>query len=292
MKHSYMWLIICVTVWGSNFVLGKILLQSFSPSILTMLRLICIVLMLSLIGLVSRQSFIPLAWRELRHLVLLGCVGVFLNQWTFFMGLRTVDSTIAALILATTPIATGLLAAIFLKERVTLRAIGGSFIAMIGIYWVIGGGGKIAFSWGLMWIFLTMLTFAIMIVLTRKLADRLPPLQTTLYSNVVGLLVSIPVAFMVDQPIRLASSSSYSSWLLLICSAIAVHGICNLVWNVHIRNINASKASILSNLEPFIAMITGFILLHKPITGVQLAGSCLIIGGVVWVTLQKRSVGD
>ena len=46
MLKAYTFLTICVVVWGSNFVFGKILVQDSSPTLLTMLRLLFIVLFL------------------------------------------------------------------------------------------------------------------------------------------------------------------------------------------------------------------------------------------------------
>ena len=43
MFKSYVWLTFCVVVWGSNFVFGKILVQYFSPALVTSLRLCMIV---------------------------------------------------------------------------------------------------------------------------------------------------------------------------------------------------------------------------------------------------------
>ncbi len=120
MLKAYGWLILCIVMWGSNFVFGKILVQHFSPSMLTMLRLLFIVLFL--IGLTTyKKGFKRVNKTDLLTLFALGVVGVFINQWTFFVGLQTADPTTSALILATTPILTGFLAAIFLKEKLTIR---------------------------------------------------------------------------------------------------------------------------------------------------------------------------
>ena len=54
MLKAYAWLTFCVMVWGSNFVFGKILVQDFSPTVLTMVRLLFIVLFL--IGLSSQKN--------------------------------------------------------------------------------------------------------------------------------------------------------------------------------------------------------------------------------------------
>ena len=286
---SYFWLTFCVVMWGSNFVFGKILMQYFSPSIVTMLRLLMIVLFLISLSIFYRSKQKIAFKKDLVILLLLGIIGVFLNQWSFFAGLETADPTTAALILATTPIVTGFLAAIFLKEKITLRMVFGSLVAMIGIFYVVTNGSlaSVQIDKGLIWIVVTMVTFALMIIMTRYLGQRIDPFTITLYSNVIGFMISLPFAVFVDKPIRI--STDVSAWALLIGTAIVVHGIATLIWNNHIRNVDASKASILSNIEPFVAMVVGLILLTKPVTGIELLGSLFIVAGVLLSTYQKNS---
>ncbi|MFT4416799.1 DMT family transporter [Fredinandcohnia humi] len=291
MLKAYAWLTFCVMVWGSNFVFGKILVRDFSPTLLTMLRLLFIVLFL--IGLFSyKKHFKRVNRSDLLAIFFLGVIGVFINQWSFFVGLQTADPTTSALILATTPIITSVLAAIFLKEKLTIRMLIGSIVAIIGIYLVVANGNlsSLHIDKGLLWIVITMITFAIMIIMTRLLSHRIDPLTITLYSNVVGLIVSIPFAFLLDTPLQI--SSKMSDWSFLIGTAVVVHGIATLIWNKNIRHVDASKASILSNLEPFVAMIMGLILLYKPITGPEILGSLFIVGGVVLSTYQRKKINS
>jgi drug/metabolite transporter (DMT)-like permease len=291
MLKAYAWLTFCVMVWGSNFVFGKMLVQDFSPALLTMLRLLFIVLFL--IGLSSyKKHFKRINKSDLLAVFFLGIIGVFINQWSFFVGLQTADPTTSALILATTPILTSVLAAIFLKEKLTIRMLLGSIVAIIGIYFVVAKGNlsSLHIDKGLLWIVITMITFAIMIIMTRLLSHRIDPLSITLYSNVVGLIVSIPFVFLLDTHVHL--SSKISDWSFLIGTAVIVHGIATLIWNNNIRHVDASKASILSNLEPFVAMIMGLILLYKPITGAELLGSLFIVGGVVLSTYQRKKLNS
>ncbi|TFJ91939.1 DMT family transporter [Lentibacillus salicampi] len=286
MLKTYLWLTFCVTVWGSNFVFGKILVNDFSPAALTSLRLLFIVFFL-MIFILPRHGLRKISPRDWVWILLLGVVGVFINQWSFFEGLVTADSTTSALILATAPILTGVLAAVFLKEKFTSRMLLGSIIAIIGIYFVVSeGGAALHLERGLLWIVITMVSFAILIIITRILSQRISPVITTLYSNVIGLIVSLPVVFVMDNPVTL--SGNWQGWGLLIVTAIVVHGIATLVWNHHIRYADASKASILSNLEPFVAMVMGVLLLQKPITVPEMTGSLFIVGGVIFATWQRR----
>ncbi|MBO1004001.1 DMT family transporter [Pseudogracilibacillus auburnensis] len=287
MVRAYTALTICVAIWGSNFVFGKMLVQDFSPSLLTTLRLFFIVLLLFGLSL-HKPLKVKLKPSEWVAVIALGVVGIFMNQWSFYKGLETADPTTAALILATTPIVTGFLASIFLKEKITLPMLGGSVVAITGIYFVVSDGKSLSLETdkGLMWITVTMVSFAIMIIMTRGLSLKFDPLTITLYSNIVGFIVSIPFVFLLDNPLQM--STRFSSWALLIGTAIIVHGIATLMWNNYIRYVNAARAAILSNLEPFIAMVMGLILLSKPITGVELIGSLFIVGGVVLSTYQRR----
>src|SRR5699024_6056964 len=177
-----------------------------------------------------------------------------------FVGLETADPTTAALILATTPILAGVLAAIFLHEKITIRMGIGSLVAIIGIFYVVTKGDfkKIQIDEGLIWIVLTMVTFAIMIILTRYLGNRIDAFSITIYSNIIALLISVPFTFSYAEPVRI--EAPVSMWLFLIITGIVVHGLATLLWNNHIRNVEASKASILSNLEPFVALVRGYLL--------------------------------
>jgi drug/metabolite transporter (DMT)-like permease len=285
MLKAYSWLTFCVIVWGSNFVFGKILVQDFSPTLLTSLRLFFIVLFL--IGLSSHKKHVKrLDKTVLFAIVSLGAIGVFINQWTFFVGLQTADPTTSALVLATTPIVTSFLAAIFLKEKITIRMFLGSIVAILGIYFVVtkGSFSSITVDTGLIWIVITMFTFAIMIIITRVLSQKIDPLTITLYSNIVGFILSIPFVFILDHPLQM--SAKLSDWALLIGTAVVVHGLATLIWNNNIRHVDASKASILSNLEPFVAMIMGLFLLFKPVTGIEIIGSLFIVGGVLISTVR------
>ncbi|MFF2529649.1 DMT family transporter [Brevibacillus sp. NPDC058079] len=284
MLRSYLLLIFCVTAWGSNFVFGKMLVAEFSPLFLSAMRLLFIVLFL-LIWSRGCLKMPKLSRTDWLLLAVLGVVGVFINQWSFYKGLVTADPTTSALILALTPITTALLAALFLKESLTGRMAIGSVIGTSGVLFVIYTGAELHFDVGILWIVLTMLTFATSIILVRLLGHRLPPLVTTLVSNLIGfgsmlpfVLISIPAATV---------STSLSSWLLLFVTAVVMHGIVTLIWNSQLQKVGAAKAAMFANLEPFIAMLFGLLLLAKPVTAVQFFGAILIIAGVTLTTTSK-----
>lgn len=286
---SYIWLIICVIIWGSNFVFGKILVDYFSPATITVYRLLMITFfLLSLKWLFYRDRQI-IRKEHILWIVLFGVFGVFVNHFTFYQGLVTADPTSAALVLATTPIMASLMATVFLKEKFTLKMGIGSIIAIIGVSYVATGGDflNVAIDRGLFWIVGTMLTFASMIIITRYLGGKVDPFHLTLYGTIVGLIASIPLAFFTNTT-KEYQHPDWKIWLLLIVTAIGVHGIATIMWNRYIRDVEAAKASMLTNLEPFVAMVFGLVLLANPVTAVELVGAVFIIVGVSLSTYEGK----
>ncbi|MBA2936932.1 EamA family transporter [Paenibacillus sp. CGMCC 1.16610] len=282
MLRSYLLLIFCVTVWGSNFVFGNILVQQFSPLFIAMARLLFISLFL--IGYTwIWHRFLPISKQEWKLLILLGIIGVFINQWSFYQGLETADPTTSALILALTPITTALLAALFLKEALSISMLVGSLMAILGIFLVVFNGSRLEFHIGHLWIFITMITFAISIVLVRLLARRLPPIIITVYSTLVGFGTMVPIVLAGGTGWNISHEAW--AWILLIVTAILMHGIVTLVWNSQLQKVGAAKAAMFSNLEPFVAMIFGYLVLGQLVTSQQMFGSVFIVGGVTLASL-------
>ena len=77
--------------------------------------------------------------------------------------------------------------------------------------------------------------------------------------------------------------------MLLIGSALLIQGLCAIIWNNQIRKVGAAKASVFLNLQPFVAMVLGYLILGNPVTFTQVGGSILIVGGVILSTLQNMS---
>ncbi|MCZ8515508.1 EamA family transporter [Paenibacillus filicis] len=287
MLRSYLLLMVCVTIWGSNFVFGNLLVKQFSPLFLCMGRLFFISLFLLSYTWVRRR-FIAIHQHEWKLLILLGIIGVFINQWSFYQGLQTADPTTSALILALTPITTALLAVLFLKETFTMAMLIGSLAAISGVFLVVYNGTELHFTIGHLWIFVTMLTFAISIVLVRLLSRRLPPLITTVYSTLIGFGTIVPVAL--SQGTGWVVSHEGWAWALLLLTAILMHGVVTLIWNSQLQKVGAAKAAMFSNLEPFVAMVVGYLVLGQLVTSQQLLGSLFIVGGVTLasLTLPKK----
>ncbi|NGQ96706.1 EamA family transporter [Brevibacillus sp. SYP-B805] len=286
MIRSYLLLLFCVTAWGSNFVFGSILVKQFPPLFLADARLICTSLFL--LGYAwYTHTFVKIKRREWGLLFLLGLIGTLANQTAYFYGLLTTDATTASLILSLAPIVTAALAAFFLKEKFTPKMMIGSLLALTGTFFVVGNGAGLSFSKGVFLIAIAMVSFSLSMIIIRKLTESLHPFIATVYSTVAGTLFLTPAALLsVDSSARISHEAW--AWLLLIATAILMQGVCGIVWNQQLKIVGTGKAAIFLNLQPFVAMLMGFLLLGSKVTEVQIGGSVLIVAGVIVATVRSQ----
>ncbi|MEK3790036.1 DMT family transporter [Paenibacillus sp. FSL K6-1230] len=278
---------LCATLYGSNFVLGSLLLQAFPALHLSAYRLMVSSVFL-LVYLVATRRVMKITLRDSVYLVPFVLIGMLLHQVSFFTGLRTTDATTASLILSLAPIFTALFARLFLKETLTKRMAAGSMVALAGVFFVVGPGGSkgIAITEGVWTMFICMLAFSGSMILMRKLTERMDALVATVYTTVLGCVLVYPMAVWSEPHVQV--QPGFWWWVLLIGSALLIQGLCAVIWNAQIRKVGAAKASLFLNLQPFVAMVLGYITLGTPISLTQVAGSVLIICGVVLATVQGQ----
>ncbi|MGN7471214.1 DMT family transporter [Brevibacillus sp. SAFN-007a] len=286
MIRSYALLLFCVTLWGSNFVFGSMLVKEFPPLFLADVRLIFTSLFLVMYAWLTKK-FVKLTRRELGLLVLLGLVGTLANQTAYFNGLLTTDATTASLILSLAPIVTAILASLFLKEPFTLRMKLGSALALLGTFFVVGVGAGLSISKGVLLIVIAMVTFSASMIIIRKLTQTMQPFIATVYSTTAGTLFLTPAAMLTLDSAAQISREAWA-WVLLIVTAILMQGVCGIVWNSQLKTVGTGKAAIFLNLQPFVAMLVGFLLLGSQVTAIQVGGSLLIVAGVVVASVRSK----
>ncbi|WP_411843886.1 DMT family transporter [Salinicoccus sp. HZC-1] len=282
---TYPILLLCVIIWGSNFIIGKILVDHFDPYSITLIRLIAINLFLWIFA--SRYFTVPKVPPKVWSVIVIsGIIGIALNQYTFFLGLVTANPVTSALILALAPIMTAIFTLFVFSERRGVKFWLGALLALSGVVLSTFDGSAVFFGIGESVIILTMLTFAIFMVLIQWLSKYINAIQITLLTNIFGLILLIPFLPAADYG-RMAEAGA-PLWLLLIISGIIVHGISNMIWNREMPKVGAANASLLMNMEPFVAMLGAALVLGSTIRITEITGAVLIIAGVTLSLYRKR----
>ncbi|MEK5331699.1 MULTISPECIES: DMT family transporter [unclassified Lysinibacillus] len=287
---TYMILFSCVFFWASNFIIGAILIHHWDPIVISIYRLIVIVLFL---GCISWRFIIHLSVtrRDILLLIVAGILGVAINHYSFYASLQHTTPITAALILACAPIVTSLLNKIIYKEYRNSIFWIGAIISIVGVSMIITKGAFIGISIGKGEILslITMLSFALFLIIVNDLSARISAAAITFYTNLIGLIVLMPFGASIVAQKNMQVAFPY--WLLLIISAIVIHGISNLMWNRKMKEIGSTNASLLLNFEPAIAMILSAIILNQLPTSIQIYGSLLILLGIILCIYYKEIKG-
>ena len=122
---------------------------------------------------------------EMKSVLLIGIIGVAINQWSFYEGLQTADPTTAALILALTPVMTSILAVFILNEPLTAKLVIGEGLLLLECFcnWC---WAEVRLFRRVNMDFITMLSFSLSIVLIRKLGNRDDMFFITFFSSIFG----------------------------------------------------------------------------------------------------------
>ncbi|MHC4143838.1 MAG: DMT family transporter, partial [Planctomycetota bacterium] len=121
----YVKLLLTTMFWGVTFVAGKLAAQNVGPFSIGFLRFaIASTLLLALTR--KMEGKLPVLKKsQIIPVILLGMIGIFAYNVMFYKGLKIIEASRAALIIATCPIFITIFSALFLKEKITpIKALG------------------------------------------------------------------------------------------------------------------------------------------------------------------------
>lgn len=273
-------------VWGSSFTAIATALESFGPFTIAGGRIIVAALFLSLL-VVARGHRFPREAAVWGRLMFIGVAGTALPFTLIAWGQQSIDSSMAAIIMALTPLNTLIVAHLATHdERLSRRKLVGLVIGFLGVGLLFSGGGNggtaAAFAVGA--IYVGTLSYAISGVQMRKL-DHLPPVVMAAGMMICSLVVSLPLAFIVEDPdLTAASPLSLAAifYLGLFSSGLAV---VLMAWVIF--RVGAVFLSLSNYLVPLVGIALGITLLDETLSLWTLFAFALIMTGVA-VTARPR----
>lgn len=278
--------------WGSNFNAAAIVVTEVPPLVAASERFIIASLVIFIYMIIKAKNNIGVFKLNWLALILLGLCGITGFNLAFFIGLQTTSAINGALIMATSPVTTALIASIIDKHQVTWSQRVGMLISLIGVVLVISNGDitniiKLQFSGGDLIILLGNLAWAIYTVGCRKFIANSTPLQTTSFTMLFGSIGILLFSIYQGNLLKEIENISLSNHMILIYLAIAGAVLAYLFWNVGIKELGAATTSVFFNLVPVFTMLLALITGLIP-NVLQLVGAVLVIGGVIYTTGAYR----
>jgi drug/metabolite transporter, DME family len=273
-------LLTTVVLWALNLTVTRyILTHGFDPLPYATVRYGLAVAIFVAIALVAEGS-IRIARRDL-PLAALAALFIFLNQLSFVYALDRTGASTIALILGATPAFAAMIGLVLGLERLSRRFWIAAGISFAGVGLVaLGSGGDVSGDRrGIVLGICTAATWAAYSVAVGPLMERYSASRisvTALGLAWIGiLLVGLPQTAGQDLGV------GWEVWALLLFATLGPLVLTTILWFRVIHRIGASRATLVANLQPFIAAVFALVLLSESITRVQIVGGALIGGGIL-----------
>ena len=275
-------LLLMAFIWGVNIAVVKYGTLHLSPLAYNGVRVA-----IAAVSLLGIAAFMRDRWPERRDvlaLLLLGVLGNGLYQLLFIQGIAHTRAGNAALVLAATPAFVALLGWIRGSERIRPRGMLGIAISIVGIGLVISGTAPLAAGASTLYGDLLVLggcfCWAAFTVLLKPYTERVNAVQVagiTMAGGVVPLLAISAPAIAATAWTRVP----LMAWGAIVFSGIGALVIAYLCWYRGVRVLGPTRTAMYGNLQPVVALLFAWVILHEVPTVMQGMGAASIITGLL-----------
>jgi drug/metabolite transporter (DMT)-like permease len=240
------------------------------------------------IGLWKARTEASLTTGEIGRIVVLGLLGYYLSSFLDFLGLQYISAGLERLILFLTPSFVLLISIFFLKKRIGWTEWAALVTAYLGTVLVfihdVKIGGANVWLGGIL-VLGSALSYACYLLLSGHLVRRVGTLRLVAYAMCVSSAACI-VQFFLLRPASLLVQPAEVYGLSLInavfCTVFPV-----LLTMMAVARIGPATASQAGMIGPVSTLFLGAVILNEPVTGIQLAGTALVLAGIYLLSRKK-----
>jgi drug/metabolite transporter (DMT)-like permease len=277
--------LIVMVFWSGNFIVVKGAIGILPPVGFTFLRYSLAAVTL-LILLRIREGAIRLPHGDVVPILLLGVIGFGCYQILWPVALQTIPAGDSALLIATTPVMTALLAMASGADKPNAVKIVGAFVSFSGVALVIAAGQGLDLRTSIVGDALTLIAaacWAVYTVFGSGILRRHSPLVTTTWAIVAGTAFMAPLG--IAQLATAHPSGILSDWgppviLAILYAGTLAAGFANVIVFHAVKLLGPTRVTALQFLVPALAVALAAIFLNEPIRPIQVVGGVIILAGV------------
>jgi drug/metabolite transporter (DMT)-like permease len=292
LKHWLVFLLLGA-IWSSSFMWIKIAVQEVGPITLVAIRV--------LFGLIFGASMIfiqriqwPRSFNEWLPFVVLGITNFAMPFFLISWGEKSIDSAVAAILDATVPLFTIVLAHFLLRDdRMTLPKVLGLLIGFMGVVVLLSKdiGGSPSSLLGEAAVVLASVFYAGSSIYVRKTTVDTPGILRSAGPLVSASLFMWLGAFVFESPIEMPHLGI--TWVALLFLGVLGTGLAFVLAYYLIHEIGPTRATMVTYIFPLGGVILGVSFLHEQLTWQLVTGAILIVGSLVvanWTPKKRPSV--
>lgn len=278
---------VTLVLWSSAFAGIQAALEAFTPGHLALFRFLSASAFMGITAVIRRMR-LP-ALRDLPLILLLGLFGIAVYHTALNYAQLRVSAGAAGILIATSPVFTALLAAVFLQERLATWGWLGIVISLGGATLVaLGEGGGFNLEPYALLVLISAVSSAVYFVMMKPLLERYTGLELSTYSIWAG--TAMLLFFLPGFPHAVASAPS-EAVLAVVYLGVLPGGVAYITWAVALSRTPASVLASFQYLVPVLAVLIAWIWRRESPTIMALAGGAVSLLGVILVNRTARRSG-
>lgn len=277
-------------IWGSTYLLNKIVVTEAPPLMLASVRFISAGILIFIIARVMKLD-LSVNKRQFINSVIAGFLFLSYGNGMFVWALKYVDSGFAALIASSQPLFVLVLMYIIHGKKIHLKSLIGVFLGLAGMYLLfiqqdLSPGGN--HFLGIVMILTCVLSWSYGSVFVAKAELPTHFLVSTGYQMLTGGILLIFGSIMVGEPwvspLGWSPKAQLSMFLLVIFGSIVAF----TAFNYLLKVVSTEKVSTSAFVNPVIALILGWYILDEKISAQSGVAALVLLTGVYFVNSRKR----
>jgi drug/metabolite transporter (DMT)-like permease len=283
MKPNQWGLLMILSVfWGGSFFFVEIALRDFQPFTLVFLRISGAALILLVVVYLSGKN-LPRSFKTWLGYLLLGLLNNAIPFSLIVWGQTRIESGVASILNATTPIFTVLLAHFLTSdERLAAPKIMGVAVGFIGVYLMMKPELTDGFSWrglGQTAVLGAAVSYSFAGIFGKRFKN-IPAVVNSAGMLLCASIIMLPLAIIIDAPWSVRPSLEALSAVLAI--AVISTAISYLLYFYLLAAAGATNVLLVTFLIPISALLLGIGVLDEVIKAFEYAGmECIILGLII-----------
>ena len=276
---------LAILFWGMSYIWADSLIGNGIPVFyFVFVRILFAGVIMLLLNLVT-SGLQPIRRKDIPKFFLVSFCEPFIYFICETYGIKATGSpTLSALIIATIPIFSIGAGIIFFKEKITRLNCIGMLMSLVGIVLVAMSKGELGenFIWGIILLFIAVLSEVGHASLTRSLVDTYSSQNIVMYQFLIGSLYLLPLFLW--KGLGSFDASVYLSidvWIPILCLAILCSSVAFTLWVSTIKSLGVAKSSIFSALIPVVSALIAWVIGREMLTARQWTGIVIAVLGVI-----------
>jgi drug/metabolite transporter (DMT)-like permease len=276
--------------WSFSFVWVKVAYIAYQPLTVVFLRLCFSVILIFGFSFFIRRFELP-AKKDLRFFVLLSFFEPFLYFMGESFGLKYVSSTVAAVIVATIPLFTPVVAWYYYKEKISLINLAGLVTSFIGVSLVVMNS-DFSFSAspkGVLLEFCAVFSAVAYSTVLRKLAFRYNTFTIIAFQNLIGIAFFLPFWLIFEFRDFVSSPFHWQAFRAILLLSVFASSLAFILFTYSIRHVGINRSNTFINLIPVFVAVLAFFILGDQLTLQKIIGITIVICGLFLAQIYKRN---